>query len=406
MKRGKIIVILIVILLVLLVICLTHSSQNDPNAPRYVSALSQPAGPFGYENYGWGDTVPFRDGKVWVSTALSRTNYHVYLCDLNNRKVLGELFNASAAFANQDFTRLLCEGNGPPALSFKQRSVALLNRILPRKMLIPTNRIESFWILDLKNNSARRIGELTQTFGYDSTWRPAPGFRFGFNVPLNGEEYHSFFLCDLETGAFRKIKYTGKLRGWWSDHEILIADPGGNFVLFDVLTDKTTALFSAAALEKFCRDFGLPPATLTPLSRWNGTNYDFYLSGADQWGFNGQSFLLKVDKTVPTLRLFSRDFKFGYLGRMDETEKYYVYNGESGPWGRGGDGAVYLRDVMSTTTTTLVPPDNGGQYALSRTYGDSILYYCKGQLWTIKLNGSANTRLFPSTTNTPPDQKP
>jgi hypothetical protein len=404
-KRGKIIIFPIAILFILLVIFLTRSPQNDPLAPRYVPVQSQPTGPFLSESFDWGAPVPFRDGKVWIFASTSRTNHHDYLYDLDHRKVLGELLNGGVAFANQDQTKLLCEGFASPSLSFSQRCIALLNRLSPRKAIIPTNNIESFWVFDLKNNSAHRIGDLAQRPGYGSSWRPAPGFRFGFNVPSTGDS-HSFFLCDLEKAAFRKIKFEGKLRGWWSDHEILITDTRGNCILFDVLTDKTATLFTPEALKKLLQDLGLPPITVTPLSRWNGTNYDFFFSGAPYWNYQGHSFLLKADKAAPTLRMFSPDFEFGYLASMDDSEKYYVYNGQSGSWGNGGDGAVHLRSLASNTTTTLVPPDGSGQYALPRICGNTVLYLHSHHLWTIKLDGSANTRLFPAPTNAPPDQKP
>ena len=39
--------------------------------------------------------------------------------------------------------------------------------------------------------------------------------------------------------------------------------------------------------------------------------------------------------------------------------------------GNGGNGAVYLRDLVNKTNITLVPPDSSGQYALARFYSNS-----------------------------------
>jgi hypothetical protein len=67
--------------------------------------------------------------------------------------------------------------------------------------------------------------------------------------------------------------------------------------------------------------------------------------------------------------------------------------------GNGGNGGVFLLDLLNNTTTTLIPPDNKGQYSIPRFYGDTVLYFRNGQIWTINRDGSANTRLFP-----PPDK--
>ncbi len=159
--------------LLLLIFLVLLLSTPDPDAPRYVPAASQPVGPFGTVAYPWDVAVPFRDGKVWMWTALNRTNHHFYLYDLDHRVALGELFNAGAVFCNLDQTKLLCAGPASPAASINAKLAAFWNRVSGGKFNVPTNRIETFWILDLRHNSAKRLGDLAQFPGTGSHWLPA-----------------------------------------------------------------------------------------------------------------------------------------------------------------------------------------------------------------------------------------
>lgn len=401
MKRLKVILPLL-LLLFLGFLMIIHLSRTDPNAPRYVTVNTQPTGPFGRVHYDWGGAAPFVDGKVWIFTILSRTNGHQFLFDLEKRKVLGELFNGGAVFCNQQGTKLLCGGRASLDASFKGSLISLLSKFSFGRIQIKTNRIDAYWILDLRNNSARRVGGLSQWPGTGSTWKPSPGFRFGFNVPSNGEEGSSFFLCDLEQETFRKIPFTGNLQGWWDDHQILIKTPTGDMVLLDVLTQQTSTLFSHETISRRLQELGIPddPATVITCSTWNGTNYNFSLVPKQgQNLYSNGSFMLKFDRSGPALTLLRPDFKFRWLGNFNEAETHYVYPGESGASGRGGNGGVYLLDLLNNNTTTLIPPDNNGQYAIPRFYGNTVLYFRNSELWSIKLDGSGNARLFP-----PPDK--
>jgi hypothetical protein len=109
----------------------------------------------------------------------------------------------------------------------------------------------------MRDNSVRRLGELAQFPGTGSTWRPSPGFRSGCNVPSNAEEGSAFFLCDLETGVFEKIKLQGEVQGWWDDRRILLGDQANNFILFDATPRKTNTLFSSDAMADSLREMDL-----------------------------------------------------------------------------------------------------------------------------------------------------
>jgi len=142
--------------------------------------------------------------------------------------------------------------------SIKQKLIAFIQRLpLARIRFQKINRQETFWVLDLRDNSVRRVGELSQIPGTGSSWRPSPGFRYGCNVPNNAEEGSALFLCDLETGVFEKIKLQGEVQGWWDASQILLRDPANNFILFEVITRTTRTLFTATALANSLRQMGL-----------------------------------------------------------------------------------------------------------------------------------------------------
>ena len=294
MKRIKIIV--PIALLLLLAVALLCLPRADSNAPKFVPATSQPAGPFGKESYDWGADIPFQGGKIWIWTALSRTNHHFFLYDLDKGIVLGELSNAGVALVNQDQTRLLCEGFPSPIIAFKDKVVGFLNRNSPWK--IATNNVEHYWILDLQGKSARRVGELSQRPGIGTRWQRSPGFRYGFKVPT-ADLNSAFLLCDLETGKFEQIKFKGWLEGWWDDHRILISDVGGNYVLFDVVTRKTSTLFSAETFARNLKELGISddPTNLSTIFNWNGRDFDLYFTGKRDWNiYTNGSFLVKADR--------------------------------------------------------------------------------------------------------------
>jgi hypothetical protein len=103
---------------------------------------------------------------------------------------------------------------------------------------------------------------------------------------------------------------------------------------------------------------------------------------------------LKADRAGPALRLVDRDFKFQWGGHFNAAGTLYVYEGESGAPGKGGDGAVYLRDLASNTNLILVPPDNRGQYSLPRFCGDSVIYWRIKLLRRVDLDGKNDAPLL------------
>ena len=60
---------------------------------------------------------------------------------------------------------------------------------------------------------------------------------------------------------------------------------------------------------------------------------------------------------------------------------------------------MYVRNVADGKSVTVVPPDNGGQYAIPRIYGDEVVYFSKRALYRTGLDGQNNGRLLMVSTN-------
>lgn len=257
------------------------------------------------------------------------------------------------------------------------------------------NHDEAFWILDLENNSAVKVGKFSQAAGLGSRFVPSPGFRYAYNQPSTVRE-GVLFLCDLESNLFTKIKIEGEPLGWWDERNILFRDYPNNFSLFDVVTRKTNTIITSAAISAALQKFDLPSDTadITAICHWNGKENDILLTKSSEKNW-GECFLLEVDRKDLSINLLYRDFKFEWLGHLDAGCTHYVYQGESGKPGSGGNGGVYLRNLTNNTTMTLVEPDNGRQYSLVRFCDDGVIYWRKKLLWRVDLNGSNNAPLIP-----------
>jgi hypothetical protein len=397
MKRMRLIIPVVVCLLLLGTIAAGLFGGN-PRAPRFVPVQTQPTGPYKQMHYGWGEFAPVRDSKVWFWTVPAMTNGHIqhFLYDLKNRRVTGELLHANPVFANGDHTKLLCEGDGFFA-GLKWNLIRWAQKFPFGKTLSQKVNYydEVFWILDLRNNAAVKIGKISQFTGTGSYFIPSPGFRFGYNRPSVNPGF-DVVVCDLESNRFSKAKIGGEPLGWWDEKNILFKDKANNFGLFDVVTGAGTNLFDSQTIAERLRGLGLSADTsdIIVFRHFNGHGNDILLTLESQENW-GQSFLVEVDQTDLSLKLLYRDFRFQWGGHLDSDRTHYVYEGESGQPGKGGNGGVYLRNLTNNTTVTLVEPDNGGQYSLARFCDDGVIYWRKKLLWRVDLNGSNNAPLIP-----------
>jgi hypothetical protein len=387
-----------------IIVIATSKSEVDRNAPRFVPGAPADAitNLATMANYSWGDDIPFQSNRIWLWTATSRTNFHSYWVNLDDLTIKGELIRASAVFCNKEQTKLLCSGHSPLFPALKERFANWLEKASGGKFKAKLNRAETFWILDLRNNQAKCIGSFSQSYGSGSRWHPAPGFRFGYNIPSTSRGEREFYLCDLEQEKMTLVPNPpGSVQGWWDDHRLLMAAQH-NFLLYDVITRQSTNLFTSAQLQQFLKQSNLPDGldqfAATPT--WTGDSYTFLFSARTNWAV-GSYYLLKnnTGEMSPVLEVFKRDFQFQQHGRFNSDATLYVFPGETGQPGQGGNGSVHIRDVQTGETRTLVESDQSNQYTLPRLYKNRVIYTKSRQLWSIDVNGSNHFKLFQLPTN-------
>lgn len=397
MKRIGIITVL-VLMIMLGVALLQPSPTNYRKAPRYVPGKTQPVGNYAATHYDWLDRRPFIDDKVWVFGMRNGTDDYHCLYDLQERTILGELHNGWMELVNGDGTKILAMGSGSSATNLKEKLLELLERISGGRIKPNINRTESFWVVNLKDNSAKRVGSVSQHPGSGSRWYTSPDLRYGCTSPTT-ENDSAFVLFDFEQDSFTRISVDGRIRGWWDDETILLHSPNGDFVLYDVEKKQINVLFSTKSIHETLAQLKLPgdpTVGVDSFANWNGTTYDFYFVESGYELSGTPTFLLKAERTSPTpaLKLINPELQFEWGGELDPQAKHLLYQGESGPRGNGGNGAVYLRDLSDNSVRTLVPPDNKGQYSIPRFYRDEVIYYRDRVLWRIGLDGSNNMPLF------------
>ena len=398
MKRIGIITVL-VLMIALGLALLLPSPTVSRNAPRYVAGRAQPVGNYTATHYDWIDRRPFVDDKVWIFGRRRGTNRFNCLYDLRERMILGELHNGSdVKLVNGEGTKVLEEGFGSSVSNLKEKLLDLLERISGGKFKPNFNRTESFWVLNLKDNSSKRLGSVSQHAGSGSRWYTSPALRYGCTSPTT-ENDSAFVLFDFENDNLTRIAVSGRIRGWWDEQNIVLQSANRDFVLYDVVKQQATVLFSAESFRQTLAQLNVPsvPAGgVEAFANWNGSAYDFYFTEHGYELKGRPSFLLKADRTspTPTLKLINPEFQFEWGGHLNAEATHYLYQGESGVPGNGGNGAVYLRDLSNDTTRTLVTPDNKGQYSIPRFYRDEVIYYRNRVLWRIGLDGSNNVPLF------------
>ena len=154
----------------------------------------------------------------------------------------------------------------------------------------------------------------------------------------------SLFLCDLEQPSLRQISIQGYPCGWWDEHDVLIDMGNNQFDLLDITTQTTRSLFGAGDFEKLLAKSAItntPPAVGT-IANWNGKSFDFYFGIRDQInGLKGSnSFVLRASVDSPQLALLYPQFQFRWGGYFDRDGKRYLFPGEQGQPGTGGNGGA------------------------------------------------------------------
>jgi hypothetical protein len=379
-------------------VLLTSGEHRKP--PKYVPGAPASLAAFTVNYYDFLAGNPFEGDRLWMWT-MAGTNAHNYLYDLAHRTILGELIAASPVLYDRQNGRVLVMTASEPIRSAGEELENFLMSIsFPHGTPIPgSQRQETFAMLDLVNNTCTKMGEIRQMAGAGSTWDASPDDRYGFTSPTTDME-SSFVLCDLASGTFTKIKEAGDPVGWWTEHEILMVNGTNEFDLFEVGARKRKTFFSPAYVKAFLEHEQLAnvATNLRAFPNWNGRGYDLYFTSAESWGGlqHPDSFLLKADKASIALKVVYRSFRFRWGAHLDRAATHYLYPGETGAAGSGGDGSIYLQNLTNGTTLTLVPPDNLGQYSTPAFYGDEVIFFHNRILWRVQIDGSNKTELFPN----------
>lgn len=388
MKRIKRIVIVGVGIFALAIgLIILLSSGGKTNSPRFVPVTQPAVTPWGLTYYEWGANVLFPNGRMWLLAA--DTNYvkrATYLYDLNRRTILGEMVNSGLPplLQNRDGSRILVGGPPPSSVLALHGVLSGLGRVFPSWAATAAHSPGSLWIVDTRDNSARRVF----TGIYSRPWTPSPDFRYGYSVSAGKTKY----LCDLEARRVTQPTVAGDPRGWWDSRTILVEDATNSLAVFDVVTHQKRSLLSRAQIEAFLDDHDLPVdrSGVAAFANWNGSEYDFYLGLESRMLSSppGNSFLLKIDRAGPSLKLLYHDFEFQEMGVLDSNATHYLYPGKL--TAGGGDGAVYLRNLSNSIVTTLVAPNNKGQFSFPRFFGDEVIYFRDRLLRRVKLDGTGD----------------
>lgn len=382
---------------VLLALLLPSPSQS--NAPRFVPAPAGfKGGAYTEMDYNFLLPSPFEGGLVWISVFNKRVS-HSYLYDIEHKKVLGELINGWPEFGNRDQSKVLLMGN--PG-SFKEKLFQLVGRITGGKLTLSTRNIEeSFEVFDRKKNHAEPVGRMYQFAGAGSRWYPSPTYRYGFTRPTanSGSEV---FLCDLDKSQMTKITIRGIPVGWWNETAILYKSNDRDFALYDVVREKTSVLLKADAIKEFLKQnkfsTDLSRDDVKPFPMWDGRQYQFYFTDTYKRWEATNSFLAKIERPSGSLKLIDADFKFEWSDSFDNNGRYYLFGGREFSDGDKVSG-VYLRDLQTGETRTLVEDCGIDQHSIPQWYGNGVIYSRSNMLWRIGLSETNATRLFP-----PPDK--
>jgi hypothetical protein len=375
-------------------------SRPGPNAPRFRPAQSQPRlGGYQVLSYEFLSPSPFEGGRMWISARQGTNSYHCFLFDIDRRLVLGELFNAGPVSMTRDQSKLLCVQWTTRQWSLQAWIAALFKCLSHRYVSFPHvgDQMQVFWVVDLSGDTATRIGEAS---GAHSTSQPSPGFRYSYDESIGVPQAPQILVSDLERKTLARIRPLGWPQGWWDERSIVIKDPTNNFILFDVVTARTSPLLSSAEVAGYFKNMHIPadPATANLFWIWTGKENDFYLTDLRKKWEAVESFLIKVGRPEPTLSLVSTNFKFEWSDHLDSTARYYLYSGRDRPQ---ASSAVFLRDLRNNANGTLVPSDGGNYHSIPRFYREGVIYVRSNMLWRVDLNGSNQTRVFP-----PPEIRP
>ena len=385
------------LLLVALLGIVLLSGTKSPAVPRpkYVPGGVPLETQYDYVGYQFSSSNPFANGKMLVTAMNTRRETHVYRFDMQTGEVLGEVRSGGVVHDEADDALLLMTRETRTRPEEQPQAVQLMRSLLQDLRLVskepPRERLD-FWAQPGEATSPVLIGSAHEWVGSGGWEHASP----------RGNYYRVFTSCDehlvVDIGKARLLALPPARSGnggWWSDNEVLFLAPNGDMALHNVETRMSGVLFSIGDIQSFLRSHGL---ALSPgsnhysvLSAWHKDHFEFCL--VDNFYGQKSSWLVKIDRSGPALRLLSTTFPFARLGRFNGAGTHYVHSGERET---GDQSAVYLYDIATSKTLTLVPPTPGATaYSLPNFYGDRIVYVQDKTIRSTNLDGSGQRILFP-----------
>lgn len=305
----------LVILLVLAISLFFVLTSAPSNAPRFKPARA-PASLTDI-SYDFSNPRPFEADKMWVYGPSGGTNNkQVFIYDIENRNVLGEVINCWPVMLFGEPLKLLCYQPAPITASngLKQRLLSFVARISQGRIkLPPIMRGQTYWLLGLKNNKAKRLGDIP---GNPNSLIPSPDFHYCFTFrfgPTGPEDY----LLDSREGSIQRLGTSawGWLCGWWNNTQLLVLTTNRDFVLYEVRQKTISPLISLEKLATFLKEARIldDPKKTQSFAICNGREDDFYLTDTHQKWLADESFLIKVQRPDGGLKLLHPRLKFGGL---------------------------------------------------------------------------------------------
>ncbi len=319
MRRFSVIVVLVVITLLGLVVL----RLPEPNAPQFKRLQTPPSIQYSNEiSYDFMSPRPFEGGKIWIRVWSSRTNVEIFLFDIEQRKILGQLIKGWPV-TMFDRSTLLCVGPVSRGILLREWLFPLVDRISHGRInLARPSQPHRYWLLDLEKNSAEVMGEFPLFPNF--TFQPSPDLRYGYIEAVGADLQVGLYCMDFKRRSMRKLRKLdvyagGSPQGWWDYKNILFLTTNFDFVLHDVTKEKTSPLIRSDDLAAFLRAnmISEQPTNAQVFFVWNGRDNDFYLTDTHQKWLSEESFLIKVERPAGRLKLLSRRFKFEWSDHFD-----------------------------------------------------------------------------------------
>lgn len=343
--------------------------------------------PWAYIELYYGD---ISNGLVWIhSTDPTTSQGLALLFNIESETILGVLDDAFPEYYDSATSIGIYSTREPTPVRSLPPLIHITLDILG--LIDPVDPDEETLIFHslMADGKSRPLGSSWAQHGVLTRRYRSPDGRYLLTRTTDGA-HHAF---DLKSPSIIRMKIDrGHIGGWWSNEEFLIANMDRDLVLYNVRKKTSEVVMTFADILRFAHDNGL-----------NLGASDYYTLMGTSGPDGGQMFirngwLAKLGKAKEELVLISRAFPFGGTGSLNADGSLYAGSGRSGSDTVSG---VYLHDVASSQTTTLVAPDRSKRYFSSpRFYGDTIIYTQDGKLCSINIDGSNQRVLFDPTTYT------